>query len=641
MTNKKKQIETLLFSTIGVVAMLFLLVAVYVIAGTFKTRIDLTKEKLYTLSPGTRKILRKLDSPVEIRLYCTQGKEMPVEWKTYAQRVEDLLGEYKKASNGKIRIKKLDPQPDSVAEDSANLDGIQGRQINFGDKVYLGLSVSMLDSKVALPFLGAERENLLEYDVSRAISRVTQTKREVVGILSGLQVFGEFNPMMMRMGQMQRGEPWIFVGELKNDFEVKQLQMDLDKVDDDIKVVVVLYPKGISDKAQYALDQFVMRGGKLIAFLDPFSIADSRNSMNQQNPLQAAASSGASMDKLIKAWGLEFDINKVLADMNYVSKINRGGGRAESAPAVLSVTQEAMNTNDVATSQLDSLLIPFAGVFTGTPADGLKQEVLVKSSKNSQLVEKFMAEFSGEQVGKDFTASGKEYALALRLSGKFKTAFPEGKPKDAPKPDEKKDEEKKDETSTDAESLKESKGEPVVVLVGDSDLLYDQFAAQVQDFFGQRMIIPRGGNLILVQNMVEQLAGDDALVSVRSRATMNRPFTLVRKMEEEANARLRTKIKDLEKSLTDTQAKLDELQKTKETGQRFILSPEQQAEIRKFQEQQARVRVELKNERRNLRREVDALENRLKWLNIAGMPLVVTATGISLAMVKRKKTAAK
>ena len=638
MTTKNKNFEVYLFSTIGVGIMFLILMAVYVITSVAARRIDLTAEKLYTLSDGTRAILKKLDTPVEIRFYCTQGKDMPVELKTYAQRVEDLLNEYKKAAKANIEIKKFDPQPDSDAEDSASLDGIEGQAVNLGDKLYIGLAISMLDAKVALPYLDPRRERLLEYDITRGLANVMHTEKPVVGVMSALQVFGEFNPMMMRMGQ-GRQDPWIFVNELKRDFTVKEVQMSTDKIDDDIKILVVVHPKAISDKAQYAIDQFILRGGKMVAFLDPLSVVDSRSNP-QMNPMQAAASGGSTLDKLLKAWGVEFDQNKVAADMVFVTHINRGQ-RAEAAPAVLSLTAEAVNTNDVVTSQIDNLLVPFSGVFAGTPADGLKKTVLLHTTANSQLIEKFMAEFSGEQIAKDFSPSGKEQALAIRLAGKFKTAFPDGKPKDtaADKEDDKKEEKEKAADTT--PSLKESSAESVVVLVGDTDLLYDQFAAQVQEIFGQKMVFPRNGNLNLVQNLVEQLAGDSNLISVRSRATMNRPFTLVKKMQAEAEERYRSKIKDLEKGLSDTQTRLNELQKSKEKGQRFILSPEQQAEIQKFQQKQGEAKKELKQVRKNLRREIDSLENRLKWVNIAGMPILVTITGLSLAMIKRKKTAAK
>ncbi|MFO1501945.1 MAG: Gldg family protein [Verrucomicrobiota bacterium] len=635
----KKQVETFLFSTAGVVVMFLIVVAIYIISGVVKARFDLTQEKLYTLSAGTKAILNKLDTPVEIRFYCTQdSKEMPVQLKTYAERVEDLLNEYKKNSRGNITLKKLDPKPDSDAEDAANLDGVEGVTLSMtADKVYLGVAINQLDAKVAIPFLSPERERLLEYDISRALTRVTSTTKPVIGIMSALPVFGEFNPMAMRMGQMQKQDPWVFVSELKRDFDVKQVEMTVDQIPSDIKVLAVVHPKGITDKAQYAIDQFLLRGGKVIAFLDPMSFVDSRNAPGM-NPMQAAQVPGSNMEKLLKAWGISFDPGKVVADMNFVTRINRGN-RPEAAPAVLSLTQEALDKDDVVTSQIDNALIPFAGAFTGTPAEGLKETVIIKSSKDSQLIDRFMAEFSGEQTAKDFVSSGKEQAIAIRLTGKFKTAFPDGKPKDTP--DDNKDGAAKTESASTEAPLKQSTSDGAVILVGDSDFLYDQFCVQIQEFFGQRIVQPRNGNLNLVQNMVEQLAGDSNLIAVRSRATMNRPFILVRKMQNQAEERYRSKIKGLEQSLSEAQTRLNELQKNKESGQRFILSPEQQSEIKNFQKKQADVKRELKEVRKNLRQDIDSLENRLKWINIAGMPLLVTASGVSLALLKKKKTAAK
>lgn len=631
MISQKKSIENFLFSVGGVAAMFGLLAGVYVISYLAAARIDLTEEKMFTLSPGTKAILKKLDTPVQIRFYATQGKDAPVELKTYAQRVEDILNEYEKNGGKKIQVKKYDPQPDSDAEDSATLDGVEGQPTNIGDKIYLGLAVSMLDQKVAIPFLDPREERLLEYHITRAIANVMNPEKTVVGIMSSLPIFGQFNPMMMRMGG-GRQDPWVVVEELKRDFTVKEIQPTADKIDDDVKILMVVHPKNFTDKALYAIDQFIMRGGKVMAFLDPMSIPD-RQSSPQQNPLQGAMNAGSSLDKLTKAWGIEYDAGKVLADLVYSTKINRGGGQAEDAPAVLSLTSQAMNTNEVITSQLDNILMPFAGAFTGTPTDGLKQTVLIHSSPKSQLVEKFMAEFGSQNITKDFQAAGKEYALALRLDGKFKSAFPDGAPADS----------STNQPASTAPHLKEATKDTSVILVGDSDILFDQFTAQVQNFFGQRMVFRINGNLSFVQNALEQNAGDENLIAVRSRATMNRPFTKVREMQVAAEDRFRNKIKELEKSLQETQTKLNELQAAKQgTGQqKFILSPEQQAELQKFKQKQAEANKELKQVRKDLRREIDSLENRLKWLNIAGMPLLVTGAGISLALIKRKKTAAR
>jgi ABC-type uncharacterized transport system involved in gliding motility auxiliary subunit len=633
---KKKQIETLLYSVAGVGAMFLIVVALNFILGTVKMRKDLTQEKAYTLSGGTRAILKKLEAPVEIRFYCTQGeKEMPPQFKTYAQHVEDLLSEYQVQGRGNVEIKKLNPAPDSDAEDSARLDGIEGQLLSNGENLYLGLAVSYLDEKMAIPFLAPNKEKLLEYEITRAISRVANPQKPVIGVMTPLPMFGQpMNPMMMRMGQ-QAQEAWVIISELQRDFTVKQVPLETDKIDDEIKVLMVAHPKDIKDSAQYAIDQFIMRGGKLIAFLDGMSMVDSRN---QQNPMMPNMGGGGStLDKLVKAWGLQFDTTKVVADLNFQSRFVQNN-RQQVAPAVLSLNPQGINKEDVVTSQLDSLLIPLAGVFTGTPAAGLKETVLLHTTPDSQLVEGFMAQFSGEQITKDFKPLGTPQKLAIRLSGKFKTAFPDGKPveKEADKKDEKKDEKKTE------DSLKETKGENAVILVGDSDILYDQFCVQqVQNIFGQKDIIPRNGNLNLVQNMVEQMAGDNNLIEVRSRATLNRPFTVVQKMQKQAEDSYRNKIKELEDGLQETQKRLNELQSKKEKGQRFILSPEQQQEVERFKKKEAENKKELKEVKRNLRQDINALENRVKVLNIFGMPVGVVLFGLGRAWFKGNRAKAK
>lgn len=629
--TKKSNIEGYLFSIIGVIAMFVILVAAYVISHLASARIDVTAEHLNTLSDGTKAILKKLDTPVQIRFFASQGKdsEAEVQLNTYAQRVEDLLKEYQKVAGKNLEIKKLNPEPDTDAEDAANLAGIEGQPVSAnGDKYYLGISVSMLDAKVALPFLHPNRERLLEYDITRAIANVMTTEKQVIGVVSGLPIFGTpMNPMMMQMGQ-QRQEPWAFITELKKDFTVKEVPMTTEKIDDDIKVLLVVHPKNASEKLQYALDQFVMRGGKLIAFLDPLSIVESQ-SMPQQQRFQQAAQGGSNLEKLLKAWGIEFESGKVVADMEHKTQMGGRGGQAQSYATVLSLNGDAINTNDVATSQIDSMLMAFPGAFSGT-ASNLQQTILVTSSPECMLVDRFMAEFSGENATKDFVSLNKRQTLAMRLTGKFKTAFPDGAPKDPSNTN----------APPAAAGVKESK-DTAVILVGDSDMLYDNFAAQVANFMGQRLVMPINGNLSLVQNFVEQLSGDNNLIAVRSRATQVRPFDEIRKRQAIAEAKFRDKIKDMQKSVQDAQTRLGELQKNKESGQKFIISPEQQAEIDKLRKKQVEVNRELRSVQKDLRKEVNSLENSIKWANILGMPVAVTLTGLFLAFMKRKKTAAK
>jgi len=348
----KKRFETYLYSTLGVLVMVIIVIALNIIVRPVTTRVDLTADKAYTLSVGTKRVLSKLDTPVQIRFYFSQkDSATPVEYKTYAARVEDMLNEYQLLAKGNVELKRLDPVPDTEAEDSANLDGIEGQALQplGGDKIYFGLAISCLGERTTIPFLSPARERLLEYDLTRAIAQVAKPQKPVIGVMSGLPVFGGFNPMMMRMGGGGRTEPWLFVNELKADFAVKEVPLTAEKIEDDIKVLLVIYPKSISEAAEFAIDQFVLRGGKLIAFLDPLSAMESRNA-DPSNPLQAAAGSGASLERLLKAWGLTFDINKVVADKTYFTELGGEGGRPQVNPSFLQIPPEAMDTNDVVTS---------------------------------------------------------------------------------------------------------------------------------------------------------------------------------------------------------------------------------------------------------------------------------------------------
>ena len=637
---QKKSLETILYSSAGVAVMLALVVAVNIVCGVKPLRMDLTQEKAYTLTGGTRAILKKLDTPVKIRFYCTQSEiatPATVALKTYAHQVEDLLQEYKQVAGKNLIIEKYDPQPDSDAEDSAKLDGLEPQAVPGEERFYLGLSVSLADQNVALPFLDPGRERELEYDITRALARVLNPDKPVVGVMSTLPVFGEMgNPMMMQMGQGGGTPAWTLIDQLKQDYNVKRVEMTADKIDDDIKVLLVIHPKDISDQAQYAIDQFVLRGGKLIAFLDPQSYLSSRQ---QQNPMMGGEmpSASSTMDKLLKAWGLQFDPGKVVADLDFKMQIPGRNGEAIDAPAILALNSEGINTNDAATSPIESVWLPFCGAFTGEPVAGLKEATLLSSSKDSELVDGMMATMGGASIMNGFKPSGVNYKLAVRLTGKFKTAFPDGRPADKSSAD------TTNQVAKAADnSLKESKADNSVVLVGDSDFLADQFSLNKMDSPFGTMVSQMNGNLMLAQNLVEQMAGDSSLIGLRSRANVSRPFTLINKMQAEAEAKGQATIDQYQQSLQQVQQKLSELQQQKQDkDQRVILSPEVKAEIEKVRKQEAEVSKELKQTQKDLNKEVDRLKTRLTWLNILAMPLGVTLAGIGIAVVKRKKTSAK
>ncbi len=625
----KKNVETLLYSAGGVIALAVILIAANFIISAFNVRADLTEGSVYTLSDGTRAILSKLEAPVTIRYYYTQGgNTVPVAVKTFANRVEDLLREYRSASGGKVVIEKYDPQPDSDAEESAQLDNIEGQQTNTGEKFYLGLSVAFLDQKAAIPVLAPDRERLLEYDITRAISQVSAAKKPVVGVMSALPVLGRpLNPML----KQQPTEPWVLANELKRSFDVRKVEMDVASIPDDIKVLLVIHPRNISEQAEYAIDQFVLRGGKLIAFVDPYAYFDQQPDL--QNPFGGNQAGQSSLYNLFKGWGIDVNMNKVMADLTFAS-----GEGPRLLPTLLSLNNDALNQEDVVTSQVGTLLIPFGGSFSGKPAEGLTETVLAHTSKNAMPVDLIIATLSGEPSTRGFQPSGKEEPLAIRLSGKFKSAFPNGAPEPMRPRDAKQAEEAKAAPKP-AAHLREAKADNSVILVADVDMLTDGAAVEVQEIFGQKLVVPRNGNLAFAQGYVELLAGDPALISLRSRASFTKPLKVIQQMEAQAQQAYLGKIKQLEDSLQQTQEKLQSLQKGQGSAQGTILTPEQQAEIESFRKKAVETRVELKELRKNLRTDTETLMFWTKVFNIALVPLLVALVGLALAATKRRRVA--
>jgi ABC-type uncharacterized transport system involved in gliding motility auxiliary subunit len=639
-----KRYEALVYSAGGVLAVFIILLLVNFVFGAFKQRIDLTDGGLYTLSEGTRSILAKLDAPVKIRFYTSEREQnVPLPIKGFARRVEDLLGEFGQAGRGKVIIEKLDPEPDSDAEDSANIEGVEAQTLPSGDRFYLGLSVSYADQKIAMPALSFDREQLLEYDIARAIARATRTDKPVLGVLSPMPLFGS-------RGIPQMGVPpsdkYVFISELERDFTVRRIAPDAKSIDSDVKVLLVVNPRGIGEEAEYALDQYVLRGGKMIAMVDPYAYFDVPPGAQQ-------GGTSSSLDKLFKAWGLQMDAAKVVQDMKFAS-----GGGPRQMSTVLSLNNEAFNPDDVSTGKLGFMMIPMAGAFTGTPAQGLKETVLLRSSGFSQLTDTSNAATQGEASVRDLKPSGVEYPIAIKLTGRFKTAFPEGKP--APKED--KDAKgaaksaakagakgasksastgepaKATEAGKEPGPLAESREENSVVLIADSDFINDGAAVNIQELFGQRIVVPANSNLAFAQALVEQFAGDPALIDVRTRAVAARPFTVIREMEARAAQSYVGKLKELEDSLQQTQSKLQGLQKSGPGT--TILTAEQQAEVENFKKRAAETRRELKEVRRELRADSEALQFWTKVVNIALMPLLVTIAGIAFALYRRRRVVA-
>ena len=612
----KKNHEHLLYSAVGLIALALILVAVNFLLSRVPARIDLTDGNLYTLSDGTKKILRNLQAPVKIKLYISQGETVPVQLRSFAQRVEDLVREFKSVAGSNLVIERYNPKPDSEEEDAAQLDGIDPQQLATGEQFYLGASITQLDRKQTIPAISPQRERLLEYDLVRAISRVGTTERPKIGLMAGLPVLGEkFNPFTR-----QSSDPWVLANELKNQFDVKEVPVSAKEIEKDINVLLLIHPKDFQPEQEYALDQFVMRGGKLIVFVDPYSYFDQQPSMPGVPPMP----SSSNLPTLFKAWGIEFDPSKVIADVVFGS-----GGGARYTPTVLSLNRTAFSRDDVVTGSIETLLYAFGGAFNVKPVDGLKVTDLIHSSPNSMLVDNQNATKSGDEATRAFKPSGKAMPLAVRLTGKFKTAFPDGlKEKDKPVPN--------------TPALRES-GDNSVILVADVDMLADGAAVDIQEIFGRKIVVPSNGNLALALGMVEQFASGNDLISLRSRTSSFRPLTVVRELEAEAQKQYFGKIQALEDELQKTNAKLQELQKAQGGAGKNaqILTPEQQSELDRFRKRVAETRLELKEVRRSLRQDAESLVFFTKIVNIALMPILVALVGLGIALIRRRRTVAR
>jgi ABC-type uncharacterized transport system involved in gliding motility auxiliary subunit len=610
----------------GLALLLVVIGAADLIIANLRLRADLTGEKLYTLSQGSRQIIKQLPNDVVLKFYfSSSSSEMPMALKTYADQVQDLLKEYAFASKGRITLEAYDPKPDSDAEEWAQRYGIEPQQTStFGQPVYFGLVAVSGESEQAIPGFNPRSETTLEYDVTRLITRVAWPEKPVIGVMSSLDVLGSApNPMMM-MQRRARDEGWTAFKDLKKDYTVREIKTDAEEIDADVKALVVVHPKDLSDKTLFAIDQFVLRGGRLIVCVDPFSISDMQ--ANQQNQMMMQMGGGgagpSSLGKLFTAWGVTFDTSKVVADMGCATKLNAGNGSVESNPAFLSLEAANLSKSDLLTAQLSQVMLPFAGAFSAnTPKEITFTPLVTTSSDNACLIDQMNAQFGMSAMRAQLKPDGAQRVLAARLQGTFKTAFPKGI--------------EGGETNKVANLL--TSGTSTVMLFGDVDFLNDRFCVQVANTLFGDIAQPINDNLTLFGNTVEQLAGRQELIGVRSRGEFNRPFVKVDALEALAMRKWQTEAERLEAALQETQQRLSALQQKKTGNERMILSKEQQAELEQFRHTQAETRKQLKEVRKNLNSDIEQLGLTLKVLNIALVPLFVIGFGIFHGLQRRKR----
>lgn len=580
-------------------------------------RLDLTEHRQYTLSPGTLRILERIPEPIKLELfYSEKAAQAQPQFRVFAQRVRELLQEVAARSKGKLTLQVVDPEAFSDAEDKAASYGLQGVPLgDSGDKLYFGLVGSnSTDGEAVMPFIQPAKEAFLEYDIAKMVSTLSVTSKPVLAVLSELPLGPGIDPIS---GQPTAG--WVMDRQLSEFFDIRRLQADPESIGTDVNLLMVVHPKDVSDETQYAIDQFVLRGGHLLVFVDPDAESDPTG--NVIDPIQGAQTRASDLPLLFKSWGVAYDPGKVVLDMQNALQVQPN----PTLPPVrhlgiLGLKAASMNQSDVITADLETLNLSSAGAMTLQPGATLKMEALLQSSSNVALADAgpVRAAASDPRTLIDtFKSDGAgPYVLAARLTGAMKTAFPE---------------------RSGAGHLAASVQPVNIVVVADSDLLSDRLWVQAQDFLGQQVLNPFANNADFVYNAVDNLIGNNDLIAVRTRPTSNRPFERVEVVRRAAELRYQAKEKQLQQELDAVEQKLSGLQPITATGQAPTLSRDQQAQLLKFQQQKLRTRKELRGVQHQLNADIEAIGSRLKLINILGMPALVILAAIFIAWRRRQQ----
>ena len=612
----------------GLILAVCLFIGINILSNQLLTswRLDLTENKLFTLSQGTLNILGKLDEPITLRYYFS-AKALAVnpQFLNYGVRVRDLLEEYAAKSHGMIKLSVIDPEPFSEAEDQAVTYGIRQLPVNStGDMAYFGLAgTNTTDDELTIPFFQPTKESSLEYDVTKLIYNLAHPKKRVVGIISELPIFGGAdNPAAGERG----ARPWTIVSMLKDAYAVKRISPKTDHIDDDVDTLLVIHPKTLSDTTRYAIDQFILKGGRAMIFVDPFAEAD-QSMPDPKNPM-VMPKHNSDMPKLFKSWGLEMVPNKIAADIDSAIRVYANGARGPQQVEYLpwlALTNKNLNQKDFVTSQLKQIFGGTMGILE--PLKGATTQItpLMHTGKHSEMLDSDSIMFARDPNAllQAFKPSGKEFTLAVRIHGKVKTAFPDGRPKI------------KDNDPADPDFLKESKSAINVIVVGDTDILSDRFWIRPQNYMGVSVPSPIADNGDFVINAVDNLGGNDDLISLRSRQKFARPFTVVEHIRKQAEAQFRDKEKALEDKLSATEKKIQELQEQKAKGAAAqLLSPAQKKAIEKFREEQVETRKQLREVQRDLRKNIERLGTELRIINIGLIPALMGIIAVIVALVR-------
>jgi ABC-type uncharacterized transport system involved in gliding motility auxiliary subunit len=615
----------------GLVALIVLFLGVVMLSNVALRgmRLDLTQNKLYTLTPGTQQVLNELKEPINLYFYFSRDaatKQAPLIL-PYAGRVREFLEEIAARAGGKIHLQVVDPQPFTDDEDRASELGLQSLDPSGnGDTLYFGLAgTNSTDGRSVIASFQPDREQFLEYDVAKLIHELGTVKKPVVGLMSSIPLQGQFNPAT---GQM--GDTWPVIAQLEQVFTVHSLTTDIDHIDNDVDVLMLVHPKQLAQKTLYAIDQFVMRGGRLLLFIDPDSGADMAG-RDPSNPFAGAmADHSSDLEPLLKTWGVDYDPTKVIGDLSRGLEVRASmQGPPVRHIGILGLHREDINQQDVVTATLESINLATVGALSASAGAKTTFEPLLTSSNEAAPIpaQRFNALTDPSSLRDGFKATGTRYTIAARITGAVDSAFPKGAPPDA-KP-----------SGPPVAHLPKSTAPANIVIVADTDLLMDYLWVQTREILGQRVAQPFANNGDLIANVLDNLGGSGALISVRGRASFSRPFTRVEQLRHSADDSLRSKVLELQGELRQTEEKLTDLQTKRNDQSSLMLSPEQEDELKRFTAEKSRVRKELRETQRGLDVEINRLNTWLKVINIGIAPLCVAIAGIMILYFRRRRRA--
>ena len=616
-----------------VAAIFFLALHVFSTESLRNLTLDLTEDEVYTLSDGTKEVLAAIREPVTLRLFISDDLiDQSPGLKDYAKNVQELLERYVELSNDRIKLELVRPEPFSPEEDRAVGFGLNGVPITqAGNLGYFGLAgTNTTDDLDVIPFISPQRDRFLEYDLSRLVQNLANPKKKKVGLVSSLPMIAD---------PVKRYRPWQVIDQLRQFFDVQRITLE-DPVPEDIDVLMVVHPRDMDDTDMYYIDQHVMRGGKTLIFVDPFSETATRgNAMQRQPP-----DTGSDLKKLFVAWGINYDKNKVLGDRIGAQRVSAGRdslGRPVITDYIawVTLTGDQVKRDDVVTGELENITVATSGFIEKADGASYDFDPLLSSSAQAMAIKV-------SQVNKDpepakllqaFKAADKPFVVGARISGMFKSAFPDGPPKDKIRDEIREARIKKEEkVAATQKHLKASEKRANMIVVADTDLLADSFWVRVQDFFGQSVPVPIANNADLLINAVDNMAGTASLIGLRSRGVTSRPFHTVDAMKRDAELQYRAKEQGLLEKLKDIEGKLNDLQ-TKETkaGTTVILTADQKTAIENFRRESITIRQELRAVQLSLRQDIDKLDAFLKAINVGLVPVLVVIFAVVLGLVRR------